>query len=131
MATSRGNTGVTQGVDYTLTSGGVTVSGSFESATLKNDGQVDVVRNSVGDSFAKTYYDITEEKATFKFVTALNPFTPWAKGTLVTAAAGGTGKANTYMTGTNWIVEDYRIDDSNTTARRAEYDLSRNANITT
>ena len=130
MATTRGLTGVVLGADYSITSGSVTFSGSFESANVKNDGQLDVARNSVGDAIAKTYYDVTEEKATFKFVTTTATFTPPAKGSIWTIAVGSSNRGNTYLTGANWIVEDYRIDDSNTTARRCELDMSRNTNIT-
>ena len=126
---SHGNTGVTLGADYSIASGSVTYSGSFESANLKADGQLDLVRSSVGDALTKTYYDVTEEKGTFKFVTLANPFTPFSKGSITTITVNSV-KANAYMTGSNWIVEDYRVDDSNTTARRCELDLSRNANIT-
>ena len=127
---SHGDTGVTVGADYSITSGSIVYSGSFESANVSNDGQMDLTRNSVGDSLAKNYYDVTEEKGTFKFATRTQNFNPGGKGSMWTIAALSS-KANAYLTGSNWILENYRVDDSNTTARRCEFDMSRNANITT
>lgn len=128
---THGNTNVSKGCDYSLTVGGVTVSGSMETGNLKcNAPQAITAKNSVGDTITKDYADISEEEVTFKFVTLTANFAPWSKGTMVTCALGTSGKGTTYFTGSNWIVENYSIDESNAELRRGEYTLSRNSNIT-
>ncbi len=127
--TYRGNPNVSLGVDYVLTSGATSYSGSFTAADGKSDAGKEVVRTSIGDALSKIYYDVTEEKGTFTFVTTVSPFIPPAVGTLWSMTLGTSNKANAYWTGSNWVVENYDTKQSNTAAQLVTLDLSRNANI--
>jgi hypothetical protein len=122
--TPRGNTGVIGTTDATFTSGSVVFSGSFTSIDVKTDAQKDVVRNGVGDTIWKGYYDITERKGTFEFVTLQSPFTPPAVGFL----GALTSTLNPQWAG-NWIVEDHSVKASNGKSQTCTLDLSYNANV--
>jgi hypothetical protein len=122
--TPRGNTNVIGTIDASFVVGATTFSGSFQTIDVKTGGEIDIVRNSVGDTISKNYYDVTERKGTFTFVTVANPFAPPAKGSLGTL----TSTVNTEWNN-KWIVDDHSVTSTNTGAQRCVLDLSYNSNV--
>jgi hypothetical protein len=120
----RGNTNVIGTIDATFTVGATTWSGSFQSIDVKTGGEIDIVKNSVGDTIAKNFYDIGERKGTFVFVTTVNPFTPPTKGSIGTLVSTFNAEWNN-----KWTVDDHSTNNSNVGSQRCTLDLSYNPNV--
>jgi hypothetical protein len=104
-----------------------TVTGAFQSLEHSSDFQKTSDKNAFGDTVLKTWTDLTEEKATFEYITTTKPPTIPSGGAMITIA----DPDDTSITGANWTVDGWNKSLSNDGhAMKVKLELSRNANIT-
>lgn len=102
------------------------ISGALQSADQSSEAQKEAIRNGVGDTLTKVWYDITETKATFDYVVTGSSVSIPTVGTLGTIV----DSTDTTMAGTTWTVDSWNKTKSNTAAVRVKLELSKNDNIT-
>jgi hypothetical protein len=102
------------------------ISGAIQSADQSSEAQKEAIRNGVGDTLTKVWYDITETKATFDYVATGSAITVPTIGTLGTIV----DSTDTGMAGTTWTVDGWSKAKSNTAAVKVKLELSKNDNIT-
>ncbi len=119
------------GVNFGINTGVSTVTGLFQTRDQSFVSEAETIKNGIGDTYEKTFYDL-HQTATFEFVatgagpSGTVPVIIPSVGDIITV----TDTIYTQIAGTNWMVDGIDSKGSNTAAVRVTLKLTEYPNIT-